>query len=126
MNHDIEPYLLQVLNDIHRKSLSKFRCSSHLLQIERARHQLRVPPIWERVCPHCEYAVDDEIHLLLFCKCNIELRNRFMVDIEPFIPNLAAMQFMDKFTSIMSSKNSNVLIKLAKFVHESFKTRNLV
>ena len=38
-----------------------------------------------------------------------------MVGIEPFIPNLAAMHFMDKFTSIISSK----------FVHESFKTRNL-
>ena len=123
---EIEPYLLHVLNDTHRKSLSKFRCSSHLLEIERARHQPRVPPLWERVCPHCEHAVDDEIHLLLFCKCNLELRNRFMVDIEPFIPNLAAMHFMDKFTSIMSSTNSNVLNKLAKFVHESFKTRNLI
>ena len=39
----IEPYLIHVKNDKHRKALSKFRCSSHFLEIERARHKIRYP-----------------------------------------------------------------------------------
>ena len=43
-NFVIEPYLLHVHNDKHRYALSKFRCNSHFLEIERARHQNVVPP----------------------------------------------------------------------------------
>ena len=71
----MEPYLLNVINDNHRFALSKFRCSSHQLEIQRARHQNVIPPIWDRVCPHCPYAVDDELHLLLFCNINANLRS---------------------------------------------------
>ena len=120
----LEPYLECVTNDKHRFCLTKFRCSSHFLEIERARHQQNIKPIWERVCHHCKFAVDDELHLLLFCKVNIEARNKFMTSIASLIPNLAAMHHQEKFIQIMSSKNKYVLQNLAKFIYESFKVRN--
>ena len=73
-NFTFEPYLVHVKNDRHRQALSKFRCSSHFLEIERARHQNVIPPIWGRTCPFCPYAVDDELHLLLFCSKNLDIR----------------------------------------------------
>ena len=82
-----EPYLLCVNIDKHRNALSRFRCSSHFLEIEKARHQAKIPPIWNRLCPHCKYAVDDELHLLLFCKQNKPLRNNFLSSIEHHLPN---------------------------------------
>ena len=119
-----EPYLKCVTNDKHRISLTKFRCSSHFLEVERARHQRNSKPIWERVCPHCKFAVDDELHLLLFCKTNINARETFMSSISPLIPNLAAMHHQEKFLKIMSSENKHVLQHLAKFIYKSFEIRN--
>ena len=74
----LEPYLSCINIDRHRQALSKFRCNSHFLEIERARHQNRIPPIWERNCLFCPYAVDDELHLLLYCSKNRELRVQFL------------------------------------------------
>ena len=119
-----EPYLKCVTNDKHRISLTKFRCSSHFLEVERARHQRNSKPIWERVCPHCKFAVDDELHLLLFCKTNINARETFMSSISPLIPNLAAMHHQEKFLKIMSSENKHVLQHLAKFIYKSFEIRD--
>ena len=122
----LEPYLLCVDNDKHRNALSRFRCSSHLLEIEKARHQIKIPPIWDRVCPHCKYAVDDELHLLLFCKVNDKLRKDFMSSVIHYIPNITTMHHSDKFDSIMSSSDKNVLRNLAKFIHESFEIRKQI
>ena len=119
----IDPYLLCVTNDKHRSALSRFRCSSHQLQIEKCRHQANIPPIWERVCPFCRCAVDDELHLLLFCRTNANLRCDFMSSIAHLIPNLDAMHHLDQFTNIISSSDKFVLRKLAKFVYNSLEIR---
>ena len=121
--HVMEPYLLHVDNDKHRHAMSKFRCSSHFLEIERARHQVNIPPIWNRCCPHCNYAVDDELHLLLFCKTNEFLRVNFLSSISDLIPDIAAMHHLDIFIKIMSSEDKHVLRKLAKYVYESLEIR---
>ena len=41
----LEPYLIHVKNDKHRIALSKFRCSSHMLEIERGRYTNPITPI---------------------------------------------------------------------------------
>ena len=122
----LEPYLLCVNIDKHRNALSRFRCSSHLLEIEKARHQAKIPPIWNRLCPHCKYAVDDELHLLLFCKQNKLLRKNFLSSIEHHLPNIAAMHHIDRFIQIMSSSNKFVLRELAKYIYDSFEIRKNV
>ena len=122
----VEPYLLCVNNNKHRHALSRFRCSSHFLEIEKARQQAKIPPIWERLCPHCKYAVDDELHLLLFCKINEKLRIDFMSSIEHYLPNIAAMHHSNQFSLIMSSSEKFVLRRLAKFIFDSFEIRKHV
>ena len=119
----LEPYLVHVDNNKHRNALSRFRCSSHFLEIEKARHQIKIPPIWNRLCPYCKYSVDDELHLLLFCKQNKELRIKFMSDIKPYFPQIATIHHSTKFNLIMSSSDKFVLRKLAKFIYESFEIR---
>ena len=122
-NFEIEPYLLCVKSDRHRQALSKFRCSSHFLEIERARHQAVIPPIWERTCPFCPHAVDDELHLLLYCTKNREIRNDFLELVNDIIPDIDTMHHIDKFVTIMSSTDHSILKSLGKFIFESFEIR---
>jgi len=81
-----EPYLLCVQIDKHRLALSRFRCSSHFLEIERARHRNKIPSTWERLCPHCPYAVNDE----LYCKSSMR---QYGIN----SPNLVVMQHEELF-----------------------------
>ena len=95
----LEPYLSCIKIDRHRHALSKFRCSSHFLEVERARHQNCIPPIWERTCPFCPYAVDDELHLLLFCSRNRELRGQFLNILFDNQPDIAEMHQINLYQS---------------------------
>ena len=121
----LEPYLSCIKSDRHRHALCKFRCSSHFLEVERARHQNIIPPIWERNCPFCPYAVDDEMHLLLFCCRNRDVRETFLNIVYDNEPEICEMHHTDKFVSIMASKNHIILQALGKFIFESFKIRNI-
>ena len=121
----LEPYLSCINIDRHRQALSKFRCSSHFLEIERARHQNRIPPIWERNCLFCPYAVDDELHLLLYCSKNRELRVQFLNIVFDYHPEIAEMHHLEQFASIMASQNHVILQALGKYIFESFKIRNI-
>ena len=71
----MEPYLRFVKNYHHRIAMSRLRCSSHMLEIERGRHSNPVVPSHERLCPVCG-VLENEIHFLLFCKCNESLRQK--------------------------------------------------
>ena len=121
----LEPYLSCIKSDRHRHALCKFRCSSHFLEVERARHQNIIPPIWERNCPFCPYAVDDEMHLLLFCCRNRDVRETFLNIVYDNEPEICEMHHNDKFISIMASENHIILQALGKFIFESFKIRNI-
>ena len=95
------------------------------MEIERARHQNAIPPIWERNCPFCPMAVDDELHLLLFCTKNSGIREEFLKRVYEIRPEMATMQYNEKFYSIMSSTDSEILRLLSKFIFNSFKIRKL-
>ena len=96
----MSPTLVCVTKNKHRNALSRFQCSSHFLEIEKARHKVKIPPNWERLCPHYKYAVDNELHLLLFCEINAILCHLLNI---VYIPNLAALHHSDLFSLIMSS-----------------------
>ena len=120
-----ESYLTCIKSDRHRYALCKFRCSSHFLEIERSRHQNVIPPIWERNCPFCPYAVDDEIHLLLFCDKNRNFREEFLNIVHGIQPEITDMHHNDQFIAIMSSENPSILRALGKYIFESFRIRNI-
>ena len=121
-----DQYLSSIKNDKHRHALTKFRCSSHFLEIERARHQNNIPPIWKRTCPYCPNAVDDELHLLLFCSKNRGIRQAFLDFVFDINPDIANMHHNDKFITIMSSDDNNIIKSLGKFIYESLESRKVL
>ena len=71
------------------------------------------------------WPVDDELHLLLFCTKNNKIREEFLKRVYEIRPEMAAMQHNEKFYSIMSSTDSEILRLLGKFIFNSFKIRKL-
>ena len=61
---EMEPYLYLVKNPKYRMAISKFRSSSHILEIERGRHTRPITPLENRLCSSCK-VVETEIHFLL-------------------------------------------------------------
>ena len=66
--HEFEHYLLLVRDFGLRNALSKFRLSSHNLEIEKGRHSRPKIPAQDRKCTKCnKNVVEDEIHFLFEC-----------------------------------------------------------
>ena len=116
----LQPYLKIIENYNHRTALSKFRLSSHCLEIERGRHKQPKPPVCQRLCPYC-LVVDDEQHLLFSCQANKTEREDFFVKIKNVCPNFTTSK--DNFVFLMSTDNEYILRPLAKFVSDSLDIR---
>ena len=63
-NFKFQTYLEVVKDGRYRHALTKFRTSSHTLEIERGRHTNT--EINGRPCAYCEW-IDDEKHFILYC-----------------------------------------------------------
>ena len=60
-----ESYLDILKNQKQRKIYSKFRLSSHDLEIERGRYESKSTPVNQRICKLCsDGKVEDEFHFL--------------------------------------------------------------
>ena len=118
----MQPYLTIIENDKHRIALSRFRLSSHCLEIERGRHKRPKPPADQRLCPYCK-VVDDEQHLLFSCKTNKTERNNFFAKLITLYPNFKSNTERSNFTFLMSTQNESILRFLAKFVADSLEIR---
>jgi hypothetical protein len=72
-------YLSRVDNAQLRRSLARFRCANHTLQIELGRQAKPVKvPVQQRYCKLCNLgAVEDEDHFLLVCPAYQSFRERF-------------------------------------------------
>jgi hypothetical protein len=72
-------YLSKVNNAQLRRSLARFRCANHKLQIELGRQVKPVKaPVQQRYCKLCNLgAVEDEDHFLLVCPAYQNVRERF-------------------------------------------------
>ena len=72
----MEPYLYHVKKPKYRIAIAKFRCSSHIFEIERGRHTNPKTPVADRKCLHCN-VIEDEKHFLLNCHINASERENF-------------------------------------------------
>ena len=79
----IEPYLSSIKIQHHRYDLTRFRTSSHKLNIETGRYSRPPTPLENRVCSFCKDSIEDEFHLFqcnyysdLRDSCNIKVSNR--------------------------------------------------
>ena len=70
-----EPYL-KVIPIFHiRKVITKFRCSDHILEIEKGRHNKT--KVEDRICKSCNQGIEDELHFLKSCKTYSILRDHY-------------------------------------------------
>ena len=106
--HKYEQYLDIIDNTVLRKSLSRFRLSSHSLEIETGRYTNVERN--NRICRLCNMnVVESEYHFMLCCPLYRDLRQTFGINIQ--FPTL------HKFTRILSSKNTRSIRNAAKYVH---------
>ena len=73
----------------HISSFAKFRVSAHNLEIEKARHKMKL--LTERICPLCKNSVETEIHVLLHWQPLSEHRNNFFNELEEIAPIFNSM-----------------------------------
>ena len=118
-----EKYLDEIKNINIRQSLTKFRLSNNLLNIEKGRHTTPKTPKDQRFCPFCPKMVEDEMHFLLECPVyqtpRVEMTETIMKEnplFEPKPPN-------EKFIELMSPENTHIV---AKIVHNFFEIRSFL
>ena len=103
----LEKYLTN-LPDQLKISLCKFRCSTHLLPIEKGRH-LGIPRN-ERLCELCKDDLGDEYHYLFICPSFLISRKKYLA------PYYWKKPSVEKFINLMKIKKVKSLTKLAKIV----------
>ncbi len=120
-NHIKEPYL-KMKNLAHRRSLTKFRISSHQLEIEKGRFQKL--PIDDRICKQCNSnQIEDERHFLLVCSSYAENRKILYDKISTKCKPFLTLNNANKFLYIMTCEDIETCKDVAWFVHTSMENR---
>lgn len=114
-NFQFETYLSIISNDNERKEMTRFRLSSHQLQIEQGRYQ-NIERAY-RLCTFCSHnVVESEYHFLLCCPFYRDLRLRYF--------NNISWPSLSKFYRIMSSTNKKTILNTGHFIYRAVKLRN--
>ncbi|XP_067654422.1 uncharacterized protein [Haliotis asinina] len=111
-----EGYLSCVNVKKFRTALSRFRCSSHDLLIEKGRFMNIKRE--DRLCKCCtNNAIEDEYHFLLVCPAFDTLRRKYMKEYYFVHPSIA------KFSSLLTCSNEKVIQNIAIFIHKAMLSR---
>ena len=116
-----EPYLENIRNLQLRKTLTRFRCSSHSLEIERGRYVGKLEH--ERLCSECGI-VENEFHFVMICPLYVELRNSFISKIMNIFPFLSDYSLYEQFIFFMGFNDKNLHCLFARFVHDAMNVRS--
>ena len=112
----IEPYLLNVTNFWHRKSLSRFRFG--MTEINCSFLQYKVIADKYKLCPFCKSLRETEIHFLLVCPVYNELRTKLIP--QKFYKSPTSFTMAILLASPMSTLNKN----LAEFIYKALNVRS--
>ena len=118
-----EKYLHEITNITVRQSLTKFRLSNSILNIEKGRHTHPKTPKEERVCPFCTNKVEDEVHFLLECPVYRTPREEMISAVTQDNPSFSLMTPKAQFVELMSPENSQFV---AKTIDNFFEIRNFL
>ena len=119
----MEPYLDLVDNYVLKKSLARYRTSSHALKVESTRYKKRLLNHAnyevEKLCSHCN-VIEDETHFLLECPSYSNLRHELFS--LPYFKNNTFIHANndDKIMYILNLHDKYHLLHLAKFIYKSF------
>ena len=120
----MEPYLYLVKKTRYRQAIAKFRCSSHILEIERGRHTNPKTPVADRKCSCCD-VIEDEKHFLLICDMNKPEREYFFHKISRVYDGFMYLNDEEKFSFILTNNDPQCLSWLGDFLYRSFEKRNM-
>ena len=121
----IEPYLKLVKEHKYRIAISRLRCSSHTLAIERRRYERPKPPIEQRVCMACRGCIENEVHFVTQCDINSDDRRWLESKVSDICRLYITLSDNEKFVFLNTSCDSRILTWYGKFLHKSFKARNI-
>ena len=116
-NFCLQFYLKKPIDCIGKNYITKFRTSSHPLNIEKGRHQniLRC----NRLCTLCDQdEIEDEFHVILKCPFYKELRIKYVKRFYYKKPCVF------KLVKLLSVHNTKELSKLGKFLQQLVKLRS--
>ena len=119
-----EPYLKLVKEQKYRVAIARLRSSSHTLAIERRRYERPKPPVEQRLCKLCNM-VENEIHFVTQCAINQAERSVLENNVSKLYPSFPLIDDYQKFLFLMKNNDANILTWFGKFLHNSFKTRNI-
>ena len=121
-DHNFESYLL-CRNYRIRKYLTKFRVSSHDLQIEKGRHSKPKIPLSLRLCRHCDsQCIDNEYHFLTECPFHHCERLALESVVRTNFPNFSEWN-ENIFVQILKCEEYAVQIALGKYIYTAFSNR---
>ena len=121
----IESYLTCVKEKKYRNALSRLRCSSHMLEVERGRHARPKVEYENRLCPKCN-VVEDEIHFITQCSLYNKNRNEMFDKLTQVYPYIVALSNQDFFKFLFLNKDPLVLNALGKFTFRAFGIRGKI
>ena len=108
-------------NANQRRIITKFRISTHRLEIERGRY-LNVP-VEHRICKLCKLDTENEIHFLLECPVLETSRHDIIKELENKFKNLKYLDNKSKLTWLMSAEDKYIYDKLYKLSDNLFTLR---
>lgn len=111
-----ENYLQFIANKKYKVAFTRFRLSSHDLQIGRGRYENIAQA--ERICKYCNMSqVENEYHFLLVCPLYTELRRKF------FKPYFCHWPNLNKFDNLMMSTSKQITLNVAKYIYYALELR---
>ena len=123
-NFIMEPYLYLVKKTKYRIALSKLRCSSHTLAIEKGRHIKPRTNISDRLCLYCSNnTIEDEKHFVVQCPFYSEERKQLFKKVHSINPSFVHMSDDEKFVYLFCSNDERILAWFGKFIHISLPKR---
>ena len=119
---ETETFLNCCLTRSQRSSISRMRCGTFPLEIEKGR--VRNIPVERRTCKMCDTnSVEDEIHFLIHCPKYTEKRNKLFENICVTFRNISGLSDTDKLCELLSNHKLSKLV--ANFIADCYHIRTL-
>ena len=104
--------------------MSKFRLSSHNLNIEKGRHQHPKLPVEKRICNVCDHgSVEDEEHFILHCPFYQEERIHLFVKVLIHDNKVFNGGIKNVLQNLLQSTNNVIIFSVGKFLNKCMKKR---